>query len=303
MRAAASSIASGSPSRRAQMPATAAALSAVSAKSGLRARARAMKRRTASSASRRSRLGSWVGSGTARGSTPTSCSAVSASRVRLVAKMHSRGAAASRAARSGAASKTCSQLSNTSKSCRSARYARRRSATGRWPAPRTPRRSAIVGTTSSGSRMGVRSTKAIPSAKSAVTIRALSRATRVLPTPAGPVRVRRRTSPRRTMATTAATSCSRPTNGVAGSGSGAPGSTSSAASAWKSAGRAAASSAARSVFERLRASASMRTVSSRGALMGAALQIADGPHAQPSSLGQLLLGQRRRGAVPSHEFA
>ena len=63
---AASSIASGNPSRRAQMPATAAALSAVSAKSGLRAcprdeEANGIKR------PRCSRLGSWVGSGTARG--------------------------------------------------------------------------------------------------------------------------------------------------------------------------------------------------------------------------------------------
>ena len=55
----------------------------------------------------------------------------------------------------------------------------------------------MAGATRAGSASGARSTKATPSAKSAASDLATRSASRVLPTPPGPVRVTRRTSGRR----------------------------------------------------------------------------------------------------------
>jgi hypothetical protein len=75
--------------------------------------------------------------------------------------------------------------------------------------------------TRSGSRTGVRSTNMTPSGKrwlpsgaSSTRRAAASRARRVLPTPAGPVRVSRRVSPATRDRTIVSSSCTRPTSGV-----------------------------------------------------------------------------------------
>ena len=121
-RGAASSIARGSPSRRAQISRAASSGS----KSDRTARARSVSRSTASSAG--------------SGSTTYSCSPSSRSGARLVASTFAFGAAMRSSPMLGAASRTCSKLSTT----RSARRSRR-SFTSRIPtAP------VIVGSTSSG---------------------------------------------------------------------------------------------------------------------------------------------------------
>ena len=73
-RAAANSRASGRPSRRTQMAATAAAFVGVSAKSGVTACARASKRATASFCASTAGMGNVVRLGSASGGTGTSCS-------------------------------------------------------------------------------------------------------------------------------------------------------------------------------------------------------------------------------------
>ena len=100
-RAAASSMASGTPSRRAQISPTAAALSSVTAKSGRAWRARSVNKSMASSAS--------DSDGTRQLTSPATPIAS-----RLVASNVNRGAAPSRATTSSAlASSRCSQLSST----------------------------------------------------------------------------------------------------------------------------------------------------------------------------------------------
>src|SRR5215207_5430089 len=66
------------------------------------------------------------------------------------------------------------------------------------------------------SLIGARSTKVTPSGKSSATIAAALKASRVLPTPPGPVKVRRGTSSRTNRSRTAASSRSRPISGVRG---------------------------------------------------------------------------------------
>ena len=96
-RAAASSIASGSPSSRAQICRDAAALPSSSSKPGRRRAARAANSRTASFAASASKLGA-ASPGGASGGTGYSCSPRGASGARLVASTSSRGAAASSSA-------------------------------------------------------------------------------------------------------------------------------------------------------------------------------------------------------------
>src|SRR5215217_2728354 len=67
-----------------------------------------------------------------------------------------------------------------------------------------------------GSLIGARSTKVTPSGKSSATIAAALKASRVLPTPPGQVKVRRGTSSRTNRSRTAASSRSRPISGVRG---------------------------------------------------------------------------------------
>ena len=97
----------------------------------------------------------------------------------------------------GAASTRCSMLSSTSSRCLVARTSRSRSASGRPPSSRTPRRCAIAAGTSAGSLSGANGTKKTPSAKSSSSSAAACSASRVLPVPPVPVSVSSRTSSRR----------------------------------------------------------------------------------------------------------
>ena len=72
--------------------------------------------------------------------------------------------------------------------------------------------------TRSGSRTAARETKTTPSANAVSSSLATSIASRVLPTPPGPVSVTSRISGRRSRSHTAARSRSRPTSGVSGMG-------------------------------------------------------------------------------------
>ena len=111
-RAAASSIASGSPSSCLQTRATSGALAVSSSNSGSTACARAAKRRTASVLTSASNGRSALG--ISNGGTGYSRSAASRNGARLVARIHRRGAAASRSPTKGAAERICSKLSSTS---------------------------------------------------------------------------------------------------------------------------------------------------------------------------------------------
>ena len=115
-RAAANSMASGTPSRRWQISTTARALLSVSAKSALTRRARSTNKLTASVCTRRSM--SSPGSPTASGGSAISCSPSMAIPSRLVASTTTAGQDCSmRLTRRATAPSTCSQLSNTSRSC------------------------------------------------------------------------------------------------------------------------------------------------------------------------------------------
>ena len=93
----------------------------------------------------------------------------------------------------GAAASTCSKLSATSSSCLAARK-RSTAWLGDSPASRMiPSALTIAAGTSSGRCTAASDTKHAPSAKSASTARAASSASRVLPTPPGPVSVNSRT--------------------------------------------------------------------------------------------------------------
>ena len=114
VRAAASSIASGRPSSRRQISATAAALPSVRAKPGRTARARSTNSATAGEAATSATEAVAGSAGNASGGTGYSRSARSPSTVRLVAKIATPGQRASSSPRSGATWTTCSRLSRTS---------------------------------------------------------------------------------------------------------------------------------------------------------------------------------------------
>ena len=196
-RAAASSMASGNPSRWAQISATARAFALVTWKSGLTAWAREMKRATASYCDNATRSGTCVGLGTANGGIANSCSPRTCRTNRLVTSTLSLGQAARRSAKCSAAPSTCSKLSNSSKSCLSCRDACSRSCSGCPPVSLRPSVWAMAGTTNVESLMGARFTKKTPSAKRSLNSAATCKPKRVLPAPPGPVRVSRRTSSRR----------------------------------------------------------------------------------------------------------
>ena len=86
MRAAASSMASGSPSRRTQISAMVRVLAGVTWKSGLAACVQYRKRATAAYCERLSLPGRWVRSGSASGGTGNSCSPRMCSTARLVTR-------------------------------------------------------------------------------------------------------------------------------------------------------------------------------------------------------------------------
>ncbi len=166
LRAAASSMASGSPSSRWQICATAAASSSVSVKSSRAARARATNRRTAGVSISTEREGSRARSGSASDGTTRLCSPLRCSTARLVVSIASCGQMASNSVTSGAASSTCSKLSKISRERLSRRNARSPTVRGRSPVSRTPSAPAIVAPTRAGSWTGARGTNQTPSGKS-----------------------------------------------------------------------------------------------------------------------------------------
>ena len=217
-RAAANSIAKGNPSRCRQISATTLAFALLSWNSGLAARARWMKRASASYCASSTTSGRCLGSGRESGGTANSCSACTCSTMRLVTSTLSCRQAASSSATWRAAPTTCSKLSSSSKSRFSPKKAFSRSSTG-WPASSLrSSASAMVGRANAGSRRGARFTKYTPSGNASLSSAATCSARRVLPMPPGPVRVSKRTSSRRSRRPTAATSCSRPMNAVGWTG-------------------------------------------------------------------------------------
>jgi hypothetical protein len=218
MRAAASSIARGSPSRRTQISAMVRALASVSWKLGLMARPRCTKRVQAAYCARTSLVGRCFRSGRGSGETANSRSPCSRSGARLVTSRCRFGQAANRSASLGAAASTCSKLSSSSRRECSPSARCTSSSTVRAAVSRRPSAWAMAGSTRSGSLMAARGTKQTLPAKSGRKSRATASKRRVLPTPPGPVRVSRRTSGRRSKAVSWVSSCSRPSRGVSGSG-------------------------------------------------------------------------------------
>ena len=203
MRAAASSTASGSPSRRAQISSTADAFSSVSAKRGSAPRARSTKSATASSRS--------------SGSSGYSCSPETRSAERLVTRNERPGAPSSTSDSTGAASASCSKLSITSSAWRPARRSARFSASERSPLSFTATASAIAGSSSAGSRIASSATKKAPSTSSSARMFAASIASLVLPEPPGPVSVSTRVGPRSALVTSSSSRL-RPTSVLARTG-------------------------------------------------------------------------------------
>ena len=213
-RAAASSIASGRPSRRRQISATAAAFSSVSAKSGRTSMARWTKRATAGYTESSSAGSRRPASGTGSGGTGCSCSPRRCSAARLVTTTLRPAQAPSSSAMAGAGGRICSKLSSRSSRRFSRTCSFKASSTGRLPTSRTPTVCAIVETTSAGSLIGASSTKKTPSSYAWISSAATCTPSLVLPVPPGPVSVTSRTSSRLSSPCRVPTSRCRPINGV-----------------------------------------------------------------------------------------
>jgi hypothetical protein len=209
MRAAASSIASGSPSSRRQISATASRSDTVRSRRCSRARARSTNSCTASVAVIASGLAS--GPGTSSGSSRCRTSPAMPSGSRLVARMRKPGSRCTSASASSATCvTTCSQLSSTTTICRPSSHSSIASTYGRPRVRRSPRHDATSTTTSDGSCTELRSATRAPSGYVLAVRAATSSASRVLPTPAGPTIV---TSAEPSSASTMrGRSDSRPTN-------------------------------------------------------------------------------------------
>ncbi len=209
IRAAASSIASGRPSRRRTISATACPFAAVSMKSGRTAIARSTNSRTAS-ASMRSATSVTPAAGSESGGTGNSCSPEIRSGARLETITVSLGAERRRSATTGAPATTCSKLSRTSSAWRSRRCSLTRSIGGRCGASR-PSEPAIADATRSASVTGASGTNQVPSGYRSTQSPARASDSRVLPVPPGPVSVRRRV---RSRSATALSTSRRPTKVV-----------------------------------------------------------------------------------------
>ncbi|MCF6427235.1 hypothetical protein L2C96_33725 [Amycolatopsis tucumanensis] len=187
-RTAASSIASGSPSRRRHSATTAARFSGVTAKSGSTARARSTSSWTAGTWSRAPVPAASLSSGTASGASRCTRSPPMPSGSRLVARTRRPGSASSSRSTSRAvASRTCSQLSRTSSVLVPERWSTTRSTASRLDWSGTPIAVATVGATWVSCVTLASSTTRTPPGRlvrSAAVI-----AVRVLPTPPGPVTV------------------------------------------------------------------------------------------------------------------
>ena len=156
------------------------------------------------------------------GSTSISCSSRSQSADRLVTRIRSRGHPISRSLNSGAAGRRCSKLSSTRSIAWSPILAESCAATDCPGVSRIPSVCLIVDATRLGSASGPRLTIETPSGKSGAIVPATAVASRVLPTPGGPVSVRSLDSDRRSMERAAITSSWRPTSAVEGPSAPAP---------------------------------------------------------------------------------
>ena len=182
------------------------------------ASARSTKSRTASDATIWSNVHVSRSTGRGSGGTANSCSPETRSAARLVMSSVRAGQAASSRTRSGPAASRCSTLSRTSSnSVEAICSVRSRRIPPGCDSP-MPRVRAIAGSTRSGDSSDASGTKRAPAAKPSAISRATSIASRVLPTPPGPVTVRSRTSRRASNARSPASSRSRPTNAVKGAG-------------------------------------------------------------------------------------
>ncbi len=222
VRAAANSMASGSPSSRRTRSTTASALPRSTTKAGRTRRARstnsstAGERRAASTAPPRVPR-SVEAAGSRSGSTVRSRSPRKRSGRRLVTRALTPGQASSSVAKPGPASRTCSKLSISSSICCPRSHSTVTSS-GAWaPSTVTPSRSASTRETSDGSCTVSNGTNATPSGNAAIGRRQASSANRLLPTPPGPVSVRIR-HPSASNRCTSASSASLPTVGVIGIG-------------------------------------------------------------------------------------
>ncbi len=254
-RAATSSIASGRPSRRRQIRATASALDSSTEKPYRTAAARRANSWTASDSRTADRPAS--GSGTASGATPTSCSPVSRSATRLVTSSRSRGAAASRSPASVAWSRTDSKLSRISSAFRSSSSAAT-DASGR-SADSCGNRSVAATVATRLGPDGASGTNPTPSANREATRRPASSARRVLPTPPGPVSVTSRGSGWVSNRTSSSSCSPRPTKSLTGAGTvhrAGPASSTPVGSARNRS----VSSTARSAASRLSSSSAVRNV-------------------------------------------
>ena len=120
-------MASGSPSSRRQIPATAAMFASVTANPGTTCAARSANSRTAGNTPSPAAVSGWPSSGTGSGGTGSTISPSIISASRLVASTRSPAAArSSRSASLATASTRCSQLSSTSSSCRPGQVLRQR---------------------------------------------------------------------------------------------------------------------------------------------------------------------------------
>ncbi len=218
-RAAASSMASGKPSRWRQMAATTGPFASVRANPARTARARATNSATAG-APARSAGEVAPAAGSARGGTGSRCSPWSRSGARLAASTCNPGQAARRSPICAVAGSTCSQLSRTSRSRSGRRYAASATGSERSLLSRTPSACPMADSTNAGSRTGARSTTHTPSGKlpDPAASPAAASASRVLPTPPGPVRVSSGAASSSRNARAASSSAARPMSRVRGWG-------------------------------------------------------------------------------------
>ena len=213
-------MASGSPSSRRQIAATAAALPGVRAKPGRTARARSVNSATAGEAAMSASEAVAGSAGSGSGGTGYSRSARSPSAARLVATIARPGQRASSSPRSGATPATCSRLSRINSQASSQNSSARAGTSAPVPDWSAPTARAIPASTCPGSATAASGTNTAPPPKRSRSRWPAARASRVLPTPPGPVSVTSRTWGSVTSATTSPMACSRPTSEVAAAGSG-----------------------------------------------------------------------------------
>ena len=193
--AAASSMASGMPSRVRHSRATASALSLPSANPDRAAEARSANSCSASCRARSARDSGSRPACTDSGGTRHTVSPRTRSGSRLVAITRSDGQLASSCCTSSAhPCTTCSQVSRTISSCRARRASARVAIRGRSCSSRIPNVAATRRGMRSASAVSASSTSQVPSGNSGTRSQASRTARRVFPIPPGPHRVRARTS-------------------------------------------------------------------------------------------------------------